>query len=95
MRDNIVKFKDKKEQFKDWVADVMRENFEGKKPPSSAILLWEEQDDDGCSTAHCVHFDCSIKEWRWYNSCFGDKVREMEFDKWLREHINDYIEYVD
>lgn len=91
---NVVEFKNKDQQFEEWWKEVFEINFKGKPAPPSAIVLWENVDDKGMSTAHCVHYNCEMREWEWFLRCFDDKVREMLFDKWIREHLDEYIEYL-
>lgn len=90
----ILEFKNKDQQFEDWYKGVFEANFKDRKAPPSAILIWEEVDDEGMSQAHCVHYNCEIREWEWFKHCLDDKVQELLFDKWIREHLDEYIEYL-
>lgn len=91
---NVVEFKNKDQQFEEWWKDVFETNFKDKPAPPSAIIIWENVNEDGTSQAYSAHYNCKLREWEWFLRGMDDKVREMLFDKWIRDHLDEYIEYL-
>lgn len=89
----IVEFKSKQTKFKEWVQEVVKENFEDKNI-ESAIFIWEIEDENGFSTAMEAKFNCDLKNKKWFYYSLGENIRELEFDKFMREHVKDYIEII-
>ena len=89
----IVEFKSKQTEFKEWLQEVVKENFENKNI-ESAIFIWEIEDENGFSTAMEAIFNCDLKNKKWFYNSLGENIRELEFDKFMREHVKDYIEII-
>lgn len=89
----IVEFKSRQTKFKEWIQEVTEENFKDKKI-ESAIFMWETQDEKGYSTAHYCWFNCDLDNRKWFHRCLNEKIKEEEFDKFMREHVKDYIEII-
>ena len=88
---NVIPFKDNNAQFKDWLETVMKVNFETTSP-KSAMLIYEDPE---TGLASSVRYNVDLKTMEWFGECVNDKVQELKIDKYLREHIGDYIEYIE
>lgn len=89
---SIITFKSKAQNLKEWHDAVYQENL-SQPNIKSAMLLYEHVDKDG-SQAHAAWFECDLNQMKWFHKCLGEKIKELEFDKFLREHIDEYLEYV-
>lgn len=90
---SILEFKTRKQQFKEWLEDVQNVNFKDKEI-SSALFIWElPPDKDGYQATHCK-FNCSLDQLKWFHRELGEYIKEKEFDKYLREHIDEYLQYI-
>jgi len=90
----IVPFKSKEDQFEEWFTDTWKLNFKGKPAPESAILIFEAKTEDGKSIAHETHFGMTLENYNWFLKCYEDKVRELQFEDWMRKNMDKYIEYI-
>lgn len=88
----IVKFLNKQQQFEKWLDDVKKENF--KEAPPSALIIWEVSNKLGYTAMH-TNYNCDLDTLRWFHRSLGEKIKQLEFDKFMREHINEYIEYIE
>lgn len=91
---NIFKFKSKKQLFEEWWQEVYVANFKNQDI-KSALIIYETADEKGEPLASHCRFNCDMTNLQWFNRCLGEKIKEMEFDKFMKEHINEYIEYID
>lgn len=90
----IVEFKNRKEQFAEWLEVVKQENFIDANI-QSALFIWElPPTKDGYQATHC-RFNCDLDTLKFFHRQLGEKIKEIEFDKFLRENINDYIQYIE
>lgn len=89
----IVEFKSKQTKFKEWVQEVIKENFEDVNI-ESAIFIWETKDEKGYSKATEARFKCDLNNKKWFYNSLGENIRELEFDKFMREHIDEYVEFI-
>lgn len=89
----IVEFKTKQTKFKEWLQEVNKLNFENKDI-ESAIIIWETKDNQNKCIANHARFNCDLSNMQWFKECLCEKVKELEFDKFMREHINEYIEFI-
>lgn len=89
----IIEFKSKEQQFEQWWKDVYDTNFKDQSI-KSALVIFETADKDGCQ-AHSTRFECDLLNLKWFHRCLGEFIQKADFDKWMREHVNEYIEYLD
>ena len=92
---NIIEFKTREKQFMDWFNKVIELNFQKDVKVKSALVVWETEDKDGTCTANHARFNCDLDNFKWFNRAINEKIKELEFDVFLRKHINDYIEYIE
>lgn len=89
----IVEFKSKQTRFKEWLEEVNELNFKDKEI-ESAMIIWETKDKNGESIANHVHLNCDLSNRKWFHRCLGENIKELEFDEYLRKHLNEYIEFI-
>lgn len=90
---NVIAFKSKEQQFEQWWKDVYDVNFKNQSI-KSALVIYETQDKNGYQASHS-RFSCDLTNLKWFHRCLGERIRELEFDKYLKENINKYIEYIE
>lgn len=91
----IFEFKTREKQFIDWFNKVIELNFKEGVKVKSALVIWEtESKDDSCIANH-ARFNCDLENFKWFNHAMGEKIKEMEFDEYMRKYINEYIEYIE
>lgn len=89
----ILEFKSKKQKFTEWLKDIKKVNFDNNDI-NSALFIWElPPDKDGYQTTHC-RFNCDLDQLKFFHRQLGEFIKELEFDKYLTEHIGDYIELI-
>ena len=89
----ILKFKNRKEHFRDWLEEVQKENFIDNEI-KSAVFMWElPPTKDGYQVMQC-RYNCDLDQLKWFSRQLEEKIKELEFDKFMRENIDKYIEYI-
>lgn len=89
----IIEFKNKKDKFEEWFQEIKQVNFDNKQI-ESAFFMWEvPPTKDGFQAVHCK-FNCDLDQLKWFHRVLGEHIKEIEFDKFMKEHINEYIEYI-
>lgn len=86
----VIDIKTKEQTFPDWLKDVTETNFKHSSP-RAVLLVWE--DDEG--TANQCRWNCDVKTFLWFSECMKDKALLLKFDKFMKENINEYIEYIE
>lgn len=90
----ILEFKTRKQQFTEWLKDVEQENFD-KNEIQSALFIWElPPTKKGFQATHC-RFNCDLEQLKWFHRELGEYIKEREFDKFLKDNIQDYIKYIE
>lgn len=90
---NILEFKNRKAKFKEWLKEVEKVNFDDQEIVS-ALFIWEiPPTKEGFQATHC-RYNCDLEQLKWFHRMLGERIRELEFDKYLKEHINEYLEYI-
>ena len=89
----VLDFKTRQQQFKEWLKEVEKENFENKEV-ISAVFMWEyPKTKEGYQGLSCG-FNCPLDQLKWFHRELGELIKEREFDKYLTEHLAEYIELV-
>ena len=92
-KNKIVEFKNRKQQFDEWLKEVADVNFKNQEI-NSALFIWElPPEKDGFQATHC-RYNCDLSQLKWFHRQLGEKIKELEFDEFLREHIGEYIEFI-
>lgn len=90
---SILEFKTRQQQFEEWFEEVRKVNFEGQEI-KSALFIWElSPTKDGFIATHCK-FNCPLDQLKWFHRELGNYIRDREFDEYLRNHIQEYIEFI-
>ena len=90
----ILEFKNRKEHFREWFAEIQKENFTDAEV-QSALFIWElPPTKDGFQATHC-RYNCDLDQLKWFCRQLEERIKELEFDKFMRENIDKYIEYIE
>ena len=90
----ILEFKSRKQIFDKWLEDVKTANFKDQHI-ESALFIWElPPTKEGYQSVHCK-FNCDLDQLKYFHRKLSEHIQELEFNKFLRENINDYIEYIE
>lgn len=93
---NIIDYKTRQQQFLEWLQEVIEVNFKDSKQIENAILVWAEKDEKGkIKTMHARFNTLDISDVEYFRDCLNDFVQERKFDEFLRDHIGDYLEYIE
>ena len=86
----LLEFKTRKQQFDEWLKEVEKVNFDNQEI-QSALFIWElPPTKDGFTATHCK-FNCPLEQLKWFHRELGEYIKEREFDKYLTEHLHEYI----
>lgn len=89
----ILEFKNRKQQFEEWLKEVEKTNFKDQEV-SSALFIWETPTNkEGYQATHCK-FNCPLDQLKWFYKELGEYIKEREYDEYLRKHIHEYLEYI-
>lgn len=92
---NVVDYKTRQQQFLEWLKEVIDVNFKGNEQIEDAILIWNRKDEKGnIKTVHSRFNISNVSDVEYYRDCLNDYILNRKFDDFLREHIGDYLEYV-
>ena len=89
----IIEFKNKKQIFEKWLREVEEANFKDQEI-KHALFMWELPPTKEGFQAVYSKFDCDLEQLKFFHRQLGEQIKEREFDKFLRENIQDYIEYI-
>ena len=86
----LLEFKTRKQKFDKWIEEVKKENFDNQEI-QSALFIWEvPPTKKGYQAVHC-RFNCDLEQLKWFHRELGEYIKEREFDKYLTEHLHEYI----
>ena len=93
---NVIEFKSKDQLFENWFNMVVNTNALDKKDsvPKSAIIMWEGKNSKGEDTIFHARYNVDTDTLSWYSRCIAAAVQERRFDEWMREHLDEYIEFI-
>lgn len=91
---NVIDYKTRQQQFLEWVQTVIEVNFKKERQIENAVLLWAEKDKQGKIRTKHARFNCKLDDYEFFRTCMNDFILERKFDEFLREHISDYLEYI-
>lgn len=90
----VVDYKTRQQLFLEWLQTVVEINFKRKRNIENAILLWTEQDKQGNIKTKHARFNCKLNDYEFFKDCMKEFILNRRFDEFLREHIGDYLEYI-
>lgn len=94
MMSNVIEFKTRSELLSDWLKEVINQNGLLEQDVQSALLVWEKKDKDGTSTCMHARYNCDTDNFEWFKKCIEEQSFRNRVAKYLKENINDFIEYV-
>lgn len=90
----ILEFKNRKQIFDEWLEEVTKRNFKDQHI-ESALFIWElPKTKEGYQGVHCK-FNCDLEQLKFFHRQLGEHIKELEFDEFLRENIQNYIQYIE
>ncbi len=93
---NVVDYKTRQQQFLEWLKEVIEVNFKQNEQIEDAILIWNKKNEKGeTKTVHARFNITNISDVEYYRDCLNDYILYRKFDDFMREHISDYLEYVE
>ena len=87
----VIPFKTKSERFNDWVDEVLSSNELLEKSPENAMIIWYDGD---TKKGMYARYNCDLDTLDYFKSCFEDLIRDLRFRQFLREHIHEFLEYI-
>jgi len=94
MMSNVIEFKTRSELLSDWLKEVINQNGLLEQDVQSALLVWEKKDKDGTSTCMHARYNCDIDNFEWFKRCIEEQSFRNRVAKYLKENINDFVEYI-
>lgn len=94
MMSNVVEFKTRSELLSDWINEVVNQNGLLEPDVQSAILLWEKKNKDGSSTCMHARYNCDVDNFEWFKRCIEKQDFKNQVAKYLKENIDDFLQYV-
>lgn len=91
---NVIEFKTRSELLSDWLKEVINQNGLLEQDVQSALLVWEKKDKDGTSTCMHARYNCDIDNFEWFKRCIEEQSFRNRVAKYLKENINDFVEYI-
>jgi len=93
--DKIADFKSRHEKALEWLQKVITANFQEAKNIDSAVMLWVEKKENGKFQPNIAYFEMpDTEDFEYIAGCLKDFILNRKFDDYLKEHIGDYLEYV-
>ena len=88
---NVKQFKSKSEKFNEWLEAVKEINKFDTTPPESCLMMYTDKD----GKAYSVYYQCGDDMIWKFSDDLKREALERKFDSYLKEHIGDYLEYVE
>lgn len=90
----IVEFKTRSKQLSEWFDEVVSRNGLLEQNVKSALFLWEIKTKDNLSTCMHARFNCDIDNFEWFTKCMEEQSFKNKVANYLKENINEFIEYI-
>ena len=90
----IIEFKTRSKQLSEWFDEVVSQNGLLEQNVKSALLLWETKTKDNPSTCMHSRFNCDVDNFEWFKRCMEEQSFKNRVAEYLRENINEFIEYI-
>lgn len=78
----IIEFKSRKKQFKENLKELINSDIE------NALVVYADK-----NNAYITTYNLDIEDLKYYRSMIDKKIRNLEFDEFLREHLHEYVEF--
>lgn len=90
----VVEFKTRSKQLSEWFDEVVSRNGLLEQNVKSALFLWETKSKDNLSICMHARFNCDIDNFEWFKKCMEEQSFKNKVADYLRENINEFIEYI-
>ena len=90
----IVEFKTRSKQLSEWFDEVVSRNGLLEQNVKSALFLWETKSKDNLSTCMHAKFNCDTDNFELFKKCMEEQSFKNKVADYLRENINEFIEYI-
>ena len=81
----IIEFKSRKQTFDE---DIKKSLLNNKNLDKAFIIYANKKGE-----MYSIGFNIELSELKYFRSILDEKIKEMEFDKYLCEHLHEYIEF--
>lgn len=94
--EKIKNFKQRHEEFLEWLEEVKKNNFEDASNIDSALMIWVQKDEKGNLRPFTAHFRMpKVDDFEYLQHCLSDYILNWKFENYLKEHIGDFLEYIE
>lgn len=91
----VVNFKQRHQEFTEWLEEVKKENFSDASKIDSAVMIYVTKDEKGELHATKVHFRMpEVEDFEYIAECLKEYILNWKFENYLKEHIGDFLQYV-
>ena len=91
----VVNFKQRHQEFTEWLEEVKKENFSDASKIDSAVMIYVTKDEKGELHATKVHFRMpEVEDFEYIAACLKEYILNWKFENYLKEHIGDFLQYV-
>lgn len=87
--------KKRNNDFSKWLKEVIKENFKEDEIINSALFIWELPSTKEGYQATSVRFNCDLDQMKYFYRALGERIKELEMDKFLKENLHKYIEFIE
>lgn len=93
--EKVADFKNKHQKALEWLQQVIENNFKEAKNIDSAVIFWVEKKENGKFQPNIAYYDMPDTEsFEYIKGCLNDFILYRKFEDYLKEHIGEYLEYV-
>ena len=91
----VVNFKQRHQEFTQWLEEVKKENFSDASKIDSAVMIWTTKDEKGKIHTTKVHFRMpEVEDFEFIAAVLEEYILNWKFENYLKEHIGDFLQYV-
>lgn len=91
----IINFKQRHEEFTEWLEQVKQNNFSDASNVDSALLIWLTKDEKGALKPYHAHFRMpKVDDFEYIQHCLANYVLNWKFENYLKDNIGNFLEYV-
>lgn len=93
-KEKIVDFKTRQEQFENWIKKVVEANCT-EETVEHAVIIFERKDKEGKTSLDAARFNSTVEEFEKFSLFLQDAILYSKIDDYLKNNINDYLQYIE
>lgn len=93
-KEKIVDFKTRQEQFENWIKKVVEANCT-EETVEHAVIVFERKDKEGKTSLDAARFNSTVTEFEKFSLFLQDAILYSKIDDYLKNNINDYLQYIE